>query len=247
MINNKKIVVVMPAYNAAKTLRKTYAEIPFDIVDQVVLVDDDSQDETLRVAENLSLIIIEHNKNIGYGGNQKTCYKSALDLGADIVIMLHPDYQYDPKLIKPMVEKMVSEDLDLILGSRILNGQPLASGMPVYKYFANRFLTKLQNIIFQKELSEYHTGYRAYTNQFLKQIPFEINSDDFLFDNQILIQAIHWQKRIGELPCPTKYEPDSSSIKLKRSFVYGIGVLWNTVRTVLHQKKIIKYKILQKK
>lgn len=225
MIKGQKVVVVMPAYNAEKTLRRTYAEVPLEIVDQVILVDDFSQDRTAEVARELGLHTICHEQNKGYGGNQKTCYREALDLGADIVIMLHPDYQYTPLLITAMASLIAEGVFDCVLGSRILGVGALKGGMPIYKYFSNRFLTLVQNWLVAHKLSEYHTGYRAYRANLLKALPLDQNSDDFVFDNQILAQIIYGGYSIGEIACPTRYEPESSSINFQRSMMYGLGVL----------------------
>jgi glycosyltransferase involved in cell wall biosynthesis len=215
----------MPAYNAEKTLRRTYAEVPLEIVDQVILVDDFSQDRTAEVARELGLHTIRHEQNKGYGGNQKTCYREALDLGADIVIMLHPDYQYTPLLITAMASLIAEGVFDCVLGSRILGVGALQGGMPIYKYFSNRFLTLVQNWLVAHKLSEYHTGYRAFRAQLLRALPLAQNSDDFVFDNQMLAQIIYGGYSIGEIACPTRYEPESSSIDFQRSMIYGLGVL----------------------
>ena len=215
----------MPAYNAEKTLRKTYSEIPHDIVDAIVLVDDKSWDNTVETAKQLGLITIVHEENKGYGGNQKTCYKTALELGADIVTMLHPDYQYTPKLIMAMVSLIAEGLFDCVLGSRILGMGALKGGMPLYKYISNRGLTFAQNILLTYKLSEYHTGYRAFSRTLLEALPLEQNSDNFVFDNQILAQIIYAGFSIGEISCPTLYMDDSSSISFKNSIVYGQGVL----------------------
>ncbi|MFN2215756.1 MAG: glycosyltransferase family 2 protein [Anaerolineales bacterium] len=225
MIKGQKVVVVMPAYNAEKTLRRTYAEIPLEIVDQVILVDDFSQDRTTEVARELGLQTICHEQNKGYGGNQKTCYREALDLGADIVIMLHPDYQYTPLLITAMASLIAEGVFDCVLGSRILGVGALRGGMPFYKYLSNRFLTLVQNWLISHKLSEYHTGYRAFRADLLKALPLDLNSDDFVFDNQMLAQIIYGGYSIGEISCPTRYEPESSSINFQRSMIYGFGVL----------------------
>lgn len=226
MIYNKKIVVVLPAYNAELTLEKTYNEIPFDIVDDVVLVDDCSKDNTIEVAKKIGIKhVIRHDKNKGYGGNQKTCYDTALKLNADIVIMLHPDYQYTPKLIHSMAYLIANEVYPVVLGSRILGGGALKGGMPLYKYVFNRFLTLSQNIIIWQKLSEYHTGYRAFSREVLEKINYHANSDDFVFDNQMLSQIFYAGFEIAEITCPTKYFPEASSINFKRSVKYGIGVL----------------------
>ena len=226
MIGEQKVVVIMPAYNASKTLVATYAEIPFDIVDEVVLVDDCSNDKTLEVAQQLGIQhIIEHPKNLGYGGNQKTCFKKALDLGADIVVMVHPDYQYTPKLIPSMSFLIAQELYQVVLGSRILGKGALRGGMPLYKYFFNRLLTAFENVMVGAKLSEYHTGYRAFSRKVLEEINFVSNSDDFIFDNQVLSQAIFAGYEIGEITCPTKYFDEASSINFRRSVKYGFGVI----------------------
>ena len=226
MIGEQKVVVIMPAYNASKTLAATYAEIPFDIVDEVVLVDDCSNDKTPEVARQLGIQhIIEHPKNIGYGGNQKTCYKKALDLGADIVVMVHPDYQYTPKLIPSMSFLIAQELYQVVLGSRILGKGALKGGMPLYKFFFNRLLTAFENVMVGAKLSEYHTGYRAFSRKVLEEINFASNSDDFIFDNQVLSQAIFAGYEIGEITCPTKYFGEASSINFRRSVKYGLGVI----------------------
>jgi glycosyltransferase involved in cell wall biosynthesis len=225
MLNGNKIVVVLPAYNAGKTLETTYREIPFDIVDDVVLVDDASQDNTSEVARKLGIKMIIHEKNLGYGGNQKTCYKTALELGADIVIMLHPDYQYTPHLLPAMAAMIAYGEFDAVLASRILGTGALKGGMPFYKYVANRLLTFTENLLLGQKLSEYHTGYRAFSRKVLKNIPLEQNSNDFVFDNQMLAQIVWCGFRIGEVSCPTKYFAEASSINFKRSVVYGLGVV----------------------
>ncbi|MCX6139256.1 MAG: glycosyltransferase family 2 protein [Candidatus Kapabacteria bacterium] len=241
MINGKKIVVVLPAYNAAKTLEITYREIPFDIVDDVVLVDDHSRDDTSAVARGLGIThVIRHDNNRGYGGNQKTCYSTALALGADIVIMLHPDYQYTPKLI-PVISWMIANDVyPVVLGSRILGNGARNGGMPLYKYIANRGLTLIQNMLVGQKLSEYHTGYRAFSRTVLESINIEANSDDFVFDNQMLSQIIMQDFPIGEVTCPTKYFDDASSINFRRSTIYGFGVLWTSVQHRLHKMGMVK-------
>ncbi len=225
MIDDKKIVLVMPAYNAAKTVSKTYAEIPHNIVDEVLLVDDASPDDTVAVAQELGIRTIAHERNTGYGGNQKTCYSAALDLGADIIIMLHPDYQYTPRLVEAMVSPIARGVFDCMLGSRILSNGALLGGMPLYKYASNRALTLLQNLLGGHKLSEYHTGYRAYSRQVLSAIDFQNNSDNFIFDNQFLAQILYAGFRVGEITCPTRYADDSSSISFRNSVRYGLGVL----------------------
>ena len=233
MLQGKKIVVVMPAYNAEKTLRRTVAEISREIVDEVVLVDDCSKDRTAKVAKELGLHVVVHDRNLGYGGNQKSCYRKALDLGADIVVMVHPDYQYTPKLIGAMVGVLLTNEFDVGLGSRILGGGALKGGMPFYKYVANRFLTFAQNVMTGMKLSEYHTGYRSFTRKLLQSLPLENNSNDFVFDNQMLVQAHYAGFGIAEITCPTKYFDDASSINFRRSMKYGLGCLWVSVQFAL--------------
>ena len=230
MLNNKKIVVVLPAYNAEKTLVQTFNEIPFDIVDEVILVDDSSRDNTLQIAKKLNIHqIIKHNTNRGYGGNQKTCYNKALELKADIVVMLHPDYQYTPKLITAMCSIIANEVYPVVFASRILGKGALKGGMPFYKYIANRFLTLVQNLLINQKLSEYHTGYRAYSREVLQKISYNSFSEDFIFDNQMTINIFKKGFEIGEISCPTKYFPEASSINFKRSIKYGIGVLRESI------------------
>ncbi|PWV44992.1 glycosyltransferase family 2 protein [Chitinophaga sp. S165] len=244
MLNNKKIVVVLPAYNAALTLEKTYNEIPFDIVDEVVLVDDDSKDETVAVGKQLGIRhIIRHDSNKGYGGNQKSCYNKALELGADIVIMLHPDYQYTPKLIMAMSTIIANDVYPVVLGSRILGNGALRGGMPIYKYIANRFLTLVQNLLIGQKLSEYHTGYRAFSGEVLKSIDYKANDDDFIFDNEMISQIFMKGYEIGEVTCPTKYFEEASSINFKRSSIYGFGVLRVSLQHRLHMWGLGKAKI----
>ncbi len=225
MIRNSKVVVVLPAYNAEKTIESTYHEIPFDIVDEVILVDDASKDNTVSVAKQLGIRVIKHDKNLGYGGNQKTCYNAALQQNADIVVMLHPDYQYTPKLISAMAYLIESNEFDVVLGSRILGGKARSGGMPLYKYISNRFLTLVQNILLGAKLSEYHTGYRAFTRKVLESIPINNNSNDFVFDNEMLSQILYADFRVGEISCPTKYFAEASSINFFRSLKYGLGCL----------------------
>jgi len=230
MINDKKVCVVLPAFNAAKTLEITYNEIPLDIVDEVILVDDLSSDDTLQVARNLGIKhIIQHGKNKGYGGNQKTCYAKALELGADIIIMVHPDYQYTPKLIPSMVFLIANDVYPVVLGSRILGRGALKGGMPLWRYLSNRFLTLFQNIMMKQKLSEYHTGYRAFSSTVLKNINFSKNSDDFVFDNQMLAQILFNDFTIAEISCPTSYHSEASSISFNRSVKYGFGVLSTSI------------------
>ncbi|MBE7466660.1 MAG: glycosyltransferase family 2 protein [Planctomycetes bacterium] len=230
MFRGQKIVAVMPAYNAEKTVERTVAEVNRQIVDEIVLVDDCSRDATVNKARELGLHVVVHEKNRGYGGNQKTCYTKALDLGADIVIMIHPDYQYTPLLAEAMVTMIANGVYDTVLGSRILCGGALRGGMPYYKYVANRFLTAFQNVMTGAKLSEYHTGYRAFSREVLLALPLEENSDDFLFDNQMLSQILHFGFRIGEVSCPTKYFEEASSINFRRSCTYGLGCLWTSVQ-----------------
>ena len=226
MINGKKVIVVMPAYNAEKTLEQTYNEIPFDIVDDVILVNDASKDHTVTEAERIGIKhIITHEKNKGYGGNQKSCYNKALELNADIVVMLHPDYQYTPKLILAMCSIIANDLYPVVFGSRILGKGALKGGMPMYKFIANRILTLTQNILMNQKLSEYHTGYRSFSKEVLLKVNYEANNDDFVFDNEMVAQIFDAGFEIGEVTCPTKYFDDASSINLKRSIQYGIGVL----------------------
>ncbi|HWE84341.1 MAG TPA: glycosyltransferase family 2 protein [Terracidiphilus sp.] len=227
MINGRKVVAVLPAYNAEKTLERTVEEIPHS-VDVVILVDDHSTDETAALARKLGLQVHTHERNRGYGGNQKTCYALALDAGADVVVMLHPDYQYSPLLVEPMASMVAFGVYDIVLGSRILGGGALHGGMPLYKYIANRFLTLFENLMLGAKLSEYHTGFRAYSRELLLKLRLEANSDDFIFDNQLLAQCIYLRARIGELSCPTRYFPEASSINIRRSIIYGLGVLSTT-------------------
>lgn len=244
MINGKKVVVVLPAYNAAKTLETTYNEIPFDLVDEVVLVDDASPDNTVEVGRALGINhIIQHQRNRGYGGNQKSCYQKALELKADIVVMLHPDYQYTPKLIPSILYLIANEVYPVVLGSRILGKGALLGGMPTYKYIANRFLTLVQNILLDQKLSEYHTGYRAFSKEVLLAIDFEANSDDFVFDNQMLSQIFYKGFEIGEVSCPTKYFEEASSINFSRSVTYGLGVLKTSLMHRLQLWKLADFKI----
>jgi glycosyltransferase involved in cell wall biosynthesis len=230
MIANQKITVVLPAYNAAQTLKQTFDDIPHDIVDDIILTDDASHDATVEMAGRLGIPTIRHSRNRGYGGNQKTCYTAALARGADIVVMLHPDYQYTPKLITAMASMIASGEFDVVLASRILGRGALAGGMPLYKYISNRFLTLFENIMIGQKLSEYHTGYRAWSRAVLERLPLLHNSDDFVFDNQMLVQSVYFGFRIGEVSCPTKYFPEASSINFKRSVVYGLGVLKSSVQ-----------------
>jgi len=230
MIAGKRVVVVLPAYRAEKTLERTYADIPKEIVDEVLLVDDASGDRTVEIAHRLGIRTFRHAENLGYGGNQKTCYTEALRHGADIVVMLHPDYQYDPRLVPAMAGMVASGIYDVVLGSRILGADAHRGGMPVYKYVANRLLTATQNLLMGTKLSEFHTGYRAYSRRALERMPLLANSDDFIFDNQILAQAVAAGFEIGEISCPTRYFPEASSINFRRSCVYGLGVLATALR-----------------
>ena len=234
MFYGHRIAIVLPAYNAAKTLQRTYDDIPRDIVDDIILTDDASQDDTVAIARKLGLFSLRHDRNLGYGANQKTCYAAALERGADIIIMLHPDYQYSPKLIPAMAAMLVSGHYDAVLASRILGRGALEGGMPRYKYIANRALTFGQNVLMRAKLSEYHSGYRAWTRKVLERLPLARCSDDFVFDNQMLAQTLHFGFRVGEISCPTRYFAEASSINLSRSIVYGMGVLGTSFRYRLH-------------
>ena len=243
MLNGKKIIVVLPAYNAAKTLEPTISEVPRDVIDDIILVDDQSKDDTVAVAQRLGITTVVHPKNRGYGGNQKTCYQTAIDHGADIVVMLHPDYQYSPKLLAAMASMIAYGEYDCCLGSRILGGTAIRGGMPFYKYLFNRFLTLAQNLLMGQKLSEYHTGYRAFHRRILETLPLDQNSDDFIFDNQMIAQIIWFGFRIGEISCPTRYEADSSSISFGRSVRYGIGVIAVSFQFFLQKRFDIKFRI----
>lgn len=246
MINGQKVVVVLPAYNAAKTLGQTYAEIDRSIVDEVILVDDASKDNTIEVAQLIGIThIIRHEKNKGYGGNQKTCYRKALEVGGDIIVMLHPDYQYTPALIGPMVSLISNKVYPVVLGSRILGMGALKGGMPLYKYIFNRFLTASQNLLMRQKLSEYHTGYRAYHRSVLESIPFENNSDDFVFDNEMLAQIFYKGYEIAEITCPTRYFDEASSINFTRSMKYGLGVLRVSMQYALQKTGLGKFRIFK--
>ncbi|MBI4685928.1 MAG: glycosyltransferase family 2 protein [Nitrospirae bacterium] len=247
MILGKKLIVVMPAYNAEKTLRQTYEELPHEYVDDVILVDDASRDTTAKIAGKLGVRTIIHTENMGYGANQKTCYREALKLGADIVVMVHPDYQYSPRLVTAMASMIASGHYDIVLGSRVLGGDALKGGMPLYKYISNRFLTLVENLMLGIKLSEYHTGYRAFTREVLETLPLEENSDDFVFDNEMLAQAIYFGFKIGELSCPTRYFEDASSINFSRSLKYGFGVLATSLKYGLQRLKIKKFSIFDSK
>lgn len=246
MYNSKKVVIVMPAYRASLTLERTYKEIPFDIVDEVILVDDYSPDNTAEVAKSIGIQhVIRHDVNKGYGGNQKTCYTKALEIGADIVVMVHPDYQYTPKLIRAMVS-IIGEDLyPVVFGSRILGKGALKGGMPLYKYIANRFLTLTQNILMSQKLSEYHTGYRAFSREVLQAVPFKKCDDDFIFDNEMIAQIFAKGYEIAEVTCPTKYFDEASSINFMRSSKYGLGVLRVSFRYFLNNLGIFKWDLLK--
>jgi glycosyltransferase involved in cell wall biosynthesis len=247
MLNGKKIIVVMPAFNAAKTLRQTVAEIPREIVDEILLVDDGSGDETVALASELRLLTFQHERNFGYGRNQKTCYREALQRGADIVVMVHPDYQYSPKLIVPMAGMIAFGEYDAVMGSRILGKGVLHGGMPLYKYVANRFLTLFQNLLMDFKLSEYHTGFRAFSREILETLPLEENSDDFVFDNEMISQAIFFDFRVGEISCPTRYFAEASSINFSRSVKYGLGVLLTSVKFRLHKTALIRSRIFRER
>lgn len=247
MINNKKIVVVLPAFNAEKTLEQTYSEIPLDIVDEVILVDDHSNDATYELANKLGIQhVFRHDINSGYGANQKTCYNKALELNADIIVMLHPDYQYTPKLLHSMCYLIANDLYEVVLGSRILGKGALRGGMPYYKYFFNRCLTLIQNILMNQKLSEYHTGYRAFSSKVLKGIPYHHNSNDFVFDNQVLAQISFEGYEIAEITCPTKYFKEASSINFKRSCIYGFGVLSTSVKFFLAKRIGVNIKLFEK-
>lgn len=248
MYNNKKVVVVLPAYNAALTLEKTLREVPFDIVDELVLVDDASKDDTSKLARELGVHhVIRHEANKGYGGNQKTCYKKALEVGADIVVMLHPDYQYTPKLITAMVS-IIGQDLyPVVFGSRILGKGALKGGMPMYKYIANRLLTLFQNVMMNQKLSEYHTGYRSFNREVLERIDLSPNSDDFVFDNEMIAQIFYYDFEIGEVTCPTKYFEEASSINFSRSVKYGLGVVSVSILYFLAKMGVYKAPIFRGK
>jgi glycosyltransferase involved in cell wall biosynthesis len=241
MINNKRIAVVLPAYNAARTLQKTYEEIPHDIVDFIILTDDKSSDDTLEVASRLAIDhTIIHDRNLGYGANQKSCYNKALALGADIIVMLHPDYQYTPRLIPSMCYLIANGLFSVVLGSRILGKGALKGGMPLYKYISNRALTFIQNILLSHKLSEFHTGFRAYSREVLEKADYQSNSDNYIFDNQLLAQIIYLRFDIGEISCPTEYSKDSSSIRFADSIIYGAGVLKVSFQYFLQRTGLFK-------
>lgn len=238
----KKIVVVMPAYNAARTLHMTYAELPHDLVDHVIVVDDGSSDETIRIARELGLELFVHNRNYGYGANQKTCYREALRAGADIVVMVHPDYQYDPTLLPQVIQPIEQGHADVVLGSRLLGGHPMKQGMPWWKYISNRFLTKAENVVFGLHLAEYHTGYRAYRADALEMVNLDMNSDNFIFDQEIVAQFVERKLRIAEVPVPTRYFPAASSATFVQSSIYGLSILWLLVRYLFHHSGLWKQK-----
>jgi glycosyltransferase involved in cell wall biosynthesis len=238
-VEKPKVVVVMPAYNAAKTLRLTYDAIPKEDVDHMILVDDASRDETLQVARELKLEVFVHGRNYGYGGNQKTCYTEALKAGADIVVMLHPDYQYDPTLLPNLVEPLKEGTADVVLGSRLMQGNVVEQGMPWWKFMGNRFLTGIQNRVLKQNLTEYHTGYRAFSRRVLEEVPFLLNSDNFVFDQEMLVQAMHLGFRIKEVPVPTRYFAEASSASFSASVTYGLSILWLLARYLLHRSSWI--------
>ncbi len=247
MIENMRVTVVLPAYNAEKTLEQTYREIPFDIVDHVILVDDSSRDQTLQVAEKLGIHhIIRHEKNLGYGGNQKSCYNKALELESDIVFMLHPDYQYTPRLLHSMCYLIANQVYEVVLGSRVLGKGALKGGMPRYKYIANRLLTLFQNLLMNQKLSEYHTGFRAFSGKVLRSINYNLNSEDFVFDNQMIAQIFYAGFEIAEITCPTRYFEEASSINLKRSTIYGLGVLKTSLQYRLQKMRLGKFSIFKR-
>jgi len=247
MVNGKKVVVVLPAYNAEKTLEDTFREIPSDVVDHVLMVDDGSADNTVNVAHNLGIETFSHERNFGYGRNQKTCYLEALKLNADIIIMVHPDYQYTPRLVTAMTSMIAYDVYDVVLGSRIIGGGAISGGMPVYKYIANRFLTAFQNLLLGSKLSEFHTGYRAFSRKVLEALPLNENSDDFVFDNEMLAQIIYFGYRIGEISCPTLYFKEASSISFRRSVTYGIGVVNTSLKFLFHLYNLKKNSLFDPK
>jgi glycosyltransferase involved in cell wall biosynthesis len=240
---SKKVIVVMPAYNAAKTLEKTLDDIPKDFIDDIILTDDASQDDTVRIAERLGLRVFVHEANKGYGANQKTCYKEALKIGGDIMIMVHPDHQYDPTVIPHLIDPLLKEECDAVFGSRMLGGRPLEGGMPKWKYLANIFLTAVENATFYMYLTEYHSGLRAYSRKYLETVKFELNSDDFVFDSEIIAQGVIHNMRIREIPIQTRYFAEASQIGLGRSIVYGISILKTLIKYKLHKKRIKRFKM----
>jgi glycosyltransferase involved in cell wall biosynthesis len=241
MIHGKKLIVVMPAYNAEKTLRQTFSELPHEYVDEVILVDDASRDRTALVAQELGITTILHSENKGYGANQKTCYREALRLGADIVVMVHPDYQYSPRLVTAMASMITSGHYDVVLASRILGGKARQGGMPLYKYIANRFLTLFENVMLGVKLSEYHSGYRAFSRTVLESLPLNENSDDFIFDNEMIAQVVFSGYEIGEISCPTRYFEDASSINFSRAVTYGLGVLSTSIKFALQKSGMMSF------
>lgn len=241
-----RVVVVMPAYNAAKTLERTFHDIPQGCADEVLLVDDASGDETAEVARGLGIQVFQHTANRGYGGNQKTCYTKALGLGADIIVMLHPDYQYDPKRIPDIIQPIKEGAADLVLGSRLADGKALAGGMPFYKFISNRFLTIVENLVLGQHLTEMHTGYRAYSRRLLETIPFMTNSEGFVFDTQVIVQTVAFGFKIAEIPVPSKYIPEGSSIRFGASVVYGLGTLWTLVRYLLHKTRLNRDRLFRR-
>lgn len=245
MIQNKRLVIVMPAYNAEKTLRQTFDEMPHEYIDDIILVDDFSTDRTTAIARELGIKTVIHRENRGYGANQKTCYREALKHSADIVVMLHPDYQYSPRLVTAMASMIVSGHYDVVLGSRILGGEALKGGMPLYKYIANRWLTFVENLCIGVKLSEYHTGFRAFNRNVLESLPLQENSEDFIFDNEIIVQAVHFGFRIGEVSCPTRYFENASSINFSRSLKYGFGVLLTTGKYMLQKLGVMDFPLFR--
>lgn len=243
MLNGKRILVVLPAYNAARTLERTVSELDREVVDDILLVDDCSSDETVQIANHMGIRSFLHDRNYGYGRNQKTCYTEAVRSEADIIVMLHPDYQYSPKLVPAMAAMIASEEYDVVLGSRILGGKARSGGMPLYKYIANRLLTFIENIFLGSKLSEFHTGFRAFSRKVLETIPIYANSDNFVFDNEMLAQVLYFDFKIGEISCPTRYFPEASSINFRRSLWYGLGVLWTCVRFRLQKWGLACFKI----
>ena len=243
MLNRKKIIVVMPAYNAARTLERTYLDLPFEIIDEILLVDDGSADDTVEISRGLGVTTFLHQQNLGYGKNQKTCYREALRRGADIVVMVHPDYQYSPRLVTPLAGMIAFGEYDAVIGSRIIGNGALKGGMPLYKYIANRFLTAFQNLMVGQKLSEYHTGYRAFSREVLASLPLEENTNDFVFDNEMLAQVIFFKYRIGELSCPTRYFEEASSINFVRSVRYGLGVLATSFQFRLQRMRLASFRI----
>ncbi len=246
MLNGKRIIVVLPAYNAEKTLERTVSELDRNVVDEILLVDDSSSDRTVKLAREIGIRSFLHDKNYGYGRNQKTCYSEALKSKADVIVMLHPDYQYSPRLVPAMAAMIVSEEYDVVLGSRILGGKARKSGMPIYKYISNRALTLVENLLIGSKLSEFHTGYRAFSRRVLESLPIHQNSDDFMFDNEMLVQAVYFGFNVGEMSCPTRYFEEASSINFRRSVVYGFGVLWTALRFRLQKLGLCAFRIFDR-